>query len=48
MYAATIEAIAEQAAKKLAAQRQSLFGHLVRSMLASMYVGVSIALIFTI
>ncbi len=48
MYAATIEAIAEQAAKKLAAQRQSLFGHLVRSMLAGMYVGVSIALIFTI
>jgi len=48
MYAATIEAIAEQAAKKLAAQRQSLFAHLVRSMLAGMYVGVSIALIFTI
>jgi len=48
MYAATIEAIAEQAHKKLAAQRQSLLAHLVRSMLAGMYVGVSIALIFTI
>ncbi len=48
MYAATIEAIAEQAAKKLAAQRQSLFAHLIRSMLAGMYVGVSVALIFTI
>ncbi|MCS7167453.1 MAG: formate/nitrite transporter family protein [Gemmatales bacterium] len=48
MYAKTIEAISEQAAAKLAAQRRSLFGHFVRSMLAGMYVGVSIALIFTI
>lgn len=48
MYGPTIEALGEQAAKKLAAQQQSLLGHLVRSMLAGMYVGVSIALIFTI
>ncbi|MCS7016964.1 MAG: formate/nitrite transporter family protein [Gemmatales bacterium] len=48
MYAKTIEAISEQAAAKLAAQRRSLFGHFVRAMLAGMYVGVSIALIFTI
>src|SRR5947209_3879153 len=48
MYTETIQALADQAAAKLAAQRQSLLGHLVRSMLAGMYVGVSIVLIFTI
>jgi nitrite transporter NirC len=48
MYRATIEALAEQAAKKLEAQQRSLLGHFVRSMLAGMYVGISIALIFTI
>src|SRR5438270_5474610 len=48
MYTETIQALADQAAAKLAAQRRSLVGHLVRSMLAGMYVGVMIVLIFTI
>src|SRR6266481_8083051 len=48
MYGETILALSEQAAVKLAAQRQSLFGHLVRSALAGMYVGAAIVLIFTI
>lgn len=48
MYAETIQILGEQAAAKLAGQRRSLLSHLVRSMLAGMYVGVSIALIFTI
>src|SRR6266481_2391176 len=48
MYGETILALSEQAAVKLAAQRQSLFGHLVRSTLAGMYVGAAIVLIFTI
>src|SRR5438067_4527862 len=48
MYAETIQALADQAAAKLEAQRQSLPGHFVRSMLAGMYVGAAIVLIFTI
>ena len=48
MYADTIQALAEQAAAKLAAQKRSLLGHLIRSMLAGMYVGAAIVLIFTI
>jgi nitrite transporter NirC len=48
MYADTIQALGDQAAAKLAAQRRSLPGHFVRSMLAGMYVGASIVLIFTI
>jgi len=48
MYNDAINALADQAAGKLAAQRQSLAGHFVRSMLAGMYVGAAIVLIFTV
>jgi nitrite transporter NirC len=48
MYTETIQTLADQAAAKLAAQRRSLVGHMVRSMLAGMYVGVMIVLIFTV
>jgi nitrite transporter NirC len=48
MYTETIQAMGDQAATKLANQRRSLPGHLVRSMLAGMYVGAAIVLIFTI
>src|SRR5437870_7115821 len=48
MYTETIQALGDQAAAKLAAQRRSLLGHLIRSMLAGMYVGAAIVLIFTI
>jgi len=48
MYTDTVKMLGEQAAAKLAAQRRSLSGHLVRSMLAGMYVGAAIVLIFTI
>ena len=48
MYADAIGAMAEQAAGKLAGQRKSLTAHLVRSMLAGMYVGAAIVLIFTV
>jgi nitrite transporter NirC len=48
MYAETIQALGDQAAAKLEAQKRSLAGHLVRSMLAGMYVGAAIVLIFTI
>src|SRR5208283_176588 len=48
MYEDTIQTLSEQAAAKLAAQRRSLMGHLVRSMLAGMYVGAAIVLIFTV
>ena len=48
MYADTIDTLADQAAAKLAAQKRSLTGHLVRSMLAGMYVGAAIVLIFTV
>lgn len=48
MYADSIQALADQAVAKLSAQRRSLPGHLVRSMLAGMYVGAAIVLIFTI
>jgi len=48
MYAETIDTLAEQAAAKLDGQRRSLVAHFVRSMLAGMYVGASIVLIFTI
>src|SRR5262249_13356091 len=44
----TIETLADQAAAKLEGQRRSLTGHVIRSMLAGMYVGASIVLIFTI
>jgi nitrite transporter NirC len=48
MYAETIQALGDQAAAKLEAQKRSLVGHLVRSMLAGMYVGAAIVLIFTV
>jgi nitrite transporter NirC len=48
MYAETINTLADQAAAKLTAQRRSLPGHIIRSMLAGMYVGAAIFLIFTI
>src|SRR5438132_8093344 len=48
MYSETIDALSDQAAAKLAAQQRSLAGHFVRSMLAGMYVGAAIVLIFTI
>jgi nitrite transporter NirC len=48
MYTDTIQTLAEQAAVKLAEQRRSLLGHVVRSLLAGMYVGAAIVLIFTI
>jgi nitrite transporter len=48
MYTETVQALGTQAAVKLAGQRRSLVSHLVRSMLAGMYVGAAIVLIFTI
>ncbi len=48
MYNEAINALADQAAAKLAAQRRSLVGHFIRSMLAGMYVGAAIVLIFTV
>ena len=48
MYSETIRVLAEQAAVKLAEHRRSLRSHFVRSMLAGMYVGAAIALIFTV
>jgi nitrite transporter NirC len=48
MYTEAIRTLSDQAAAKMAAQQRSLVGHLVRSMLAGMYVGAAIVLIFTI
>ena len=48
MYTETVQALGDQAAAKLAAQRRSLLSHFVRSMMAGMYVGAAILLIFTI
>ena len=48
MYADAIGAMGEQSAAKLDGQRQSIAGHLARSVLAGMYVGAAIVLIFTI
>jgi nitrite transporter NirC len=48
MYTEAVQAMGDQAAAKLAGQRRSLLSHLVRSMLAGMYVGAAIVLIFTI
>src|SRR3954451_22529399 len=48
MYSDAILALGDQAGVKLTEQKRSLFGHLVRSMLAGMYVGAAIVLIFTI
>src|SRR5579872_1253146 len=48
MYSEAVHALSQQAAIKLEAQRRSLVSHLVRSMLAGMYVGAAIVLIFTV
>jgi nitrite transporter NirC len=48
MYTEAVQALADQAVSKLAGQRRSLTSHIVRSMLAGMYVGAAIVLIFTI
>jgi len=48
VYSETIQEVGKQAAAKLEHQQNSLFGHLVRSALAGMYVGAAIVLIFTI
>src|SRR5215218_3283017 len=48
MYADSIDVMGEQAAAKIGAQRTSLPAHFARSMLAGMYVGAAIVLIFTI
>src|SRR4051812_49861994 len=48
MYADTVHALGHQAAAKLTHQRKSLVSHFVRSMLAGMYVGAAIVLIFTV
>jgi nitrite transporter len=48
MYEDTIETLGRQAVAKLEAQKRSLLGHVVRSMLAGMYVGAAIVLIFII
>src|SRR6266852_1833219 len=48
MYTEAVQALADQAVNKLAGQRRSLTSHVVRSMLAGMYVGAAIVLIFTI
>jgi nitrite transporter NirC len=48
MYHQTIRDFGDQAAAKLEGQRVSLLSHLVRSMLAGMYVGACIVLIFIV
>jgi len=48
VYSDTIHEVGKQAAAKYDHQQRSLFGHLVRSALAGMYVGAAIVLIFTI
>jgi nitrite transporter NirC len=48
MYTEAVQAMGEQAAAKLTHQRRSLVSHFVRSMLAGMYVGAAIVLIFTV
>ena len=48
MYIDGVQAVGEQAAVKLEQQRRSLLGHLVRSALAGMYVGIAVVLILTI
>src|SRR6185369_8505066 len=48
MYHETVEALGEQAKAKLKQQETSLLSHLVRSMMAGMYVGASVVLIFVI
>jgi len=48
MFSENIQVLSDQAAAKLAMQRRSVPAHFVRSMLAGMYVGAAIVLIFTV
>src|SRR6266852_7109153 len=48
MYTETVHAMGDQAVAKLAGQRRSLLSHFIRSVLAGMYVGAAIVLIFTV
>src|SRR5437773_1906731 len=48
MYTETLHQLGEQSALKLAVQKKSLAGHLIRSAMAGMYVGAAIVLIFTL
>src|SRR5262249_23429663 len=48
MYTEAVQALGDQAAVKLNEQHRSLVSHFVRSMLAGMYVGAAIVLIFTV
>ncbi len=48
MYSDAIHILSDQAVAKLDAQRRSLVSHFVRSMLAGMYVGAAIVLIFIV
>src|SRR3954449_5646049 len=48
VFSDTVQALGDAAATKMAGQRMSLPAHLIRSMLAGMYVGAAIVLIFTV
>ena len=48
MYSEAVQTLADQASAKLSAQRHSMTSHLVRSIMAGMYVGAAIVLIYTI
>src|SRR5947207_1635436 len=48
MFSENVSVLSDQAAAKLVAQKYSLPAHVIRSMLAGMYVGAAITLIFTV
>lgn len=48
MFSETVQTLGDQAAAKVSGQKLSLPAHLIRSMLAGMYVGAAIVLIFTV
>jgi nitrite transporter len=48
MFTEAVQTVSDQAVTKIKEQRRSLVGHLVRSVLAGMYVGAAIVLIFSI
>ncbi len=48
MFSENVQAFSEQAAARMAMQKRSIAAHFIRSMLAGMYVGAAIALIFTV
>ncbi len=48
MYTEAVQTLSDQAVVKLAEQKKSIVSHFVRSMLAGMYVGAAIVLIFTV